>query len=81
MVVLGHIRGGIVGRVIYMIHMPAFIIVSGYFFKPEKNNNFSESGLKPETKDQSGISRIILSVVGIMVIALIGLVIREKRKP
>jgi PGF-pre-PGF domain-containing protein len=46
--------------------------------QPEKNNTFSESGL--ETKDQSGISRIILSFVGIMVIALIGLVVREKRK-
>lgn len=41
-VVLGHIRGGDIGRIIYMVHMPGFFLVSGYFFKIKKNETFDK---------------------------------------
>lgn len=41
-VVLGHIRGGDIGRIIYMVHMPGFFLVSGYFFSIKGNEEFDK---------------------------------------
>lgn len=41
-VVLGHIRGGNIGRIIYMVHMPGFFLVSGYFFSIKGNEEFDK---------------------------------------
>lgn len=45
-VVLGHIRGGDIGRIIYMIHMPGFFLVSGYFFNIKENESFDKYFVK-----------------------------------
>lgn len=41
-VVLGHIRGGVIGRIIYMIQMPGFFLVSGYFFNIKGKEGFDK---------------------------------------
>lgn len=45
-VVLGHIRGGDIGRIIYMVHMPGFFLVSGYFFTVKENESFDKYFVK-----------------------------------
>lgn len=45
-VVLGHTRGGTIGHIIYMVHMPAFFIVSGYFFSIKNDESFDKYFIK-----------------------------------